>query len=129
MPNTSTPFTRSLLLALSLALAANAAELTFSDQTQAAGLDFVHVGGGKEKGFILEGHGSGAAFFDGDNDGDLDIFLTNQSGDSDAMWRNDITGFVDVAPELGMDETLRDLASGGVGCAVGDYDNDGLADL
>lgn len=71
----------------------------------------------------------GACWFDMDNDGDLDIFLTNQSGDSDAMWRNDITGFVDVAPELGMDETLRDLASGGVGCAVGDYDNDGDFDL
>ncbi|MFT4852640.1 MAG: hypothetical protein ACI82A_003133 [Candidatus Azotimanducaceae bacterium] len=71
----------------------------------------------------------GACWFDMDNDGDLDIFLANQSGDSDAMWRNDITGFVDVAPALGIDETLRDLSSGGVGCAVGDYDNDGDFDL
>ncbi|MFT4852955.1 MAG: hypothetical protein ACJAWK_000625 [Candidatus Azotimanducaceae bacterium] len=71
----------------------------------------------------------GACWFDMDHDGDLDIFLTNQSGDSDAMWRNDITGFVDVAPELGMDETMRDLSAGGVGCAVGDYDNDGDFDL
>ncbi|MFT5928826.1 MAG: hypothetical protein ACI805_001954 [Candidatus Azotimanducaceae bacterium] len=71
----------------------------------------------------------GSCWFDMDHDGDLDIFLANQSGDSDAMWRNDITTFVDVAPELGMDETLRDLSAGGVGCAVGDYDNDGDFDL
>jgi hypothetical protein len=71
----------------------------------------------------------GSCWFDMDHDGDLDIFLTNQSGDSDAMWRNDITKFVDIASELGMDETLRDLSAGGVGCAVGDYDNDGDFDL
>jgi len=71
----------------------------------------------------------GSCWFDMDHDGDLDIFLANQSGDSDAMWRNDITHFVDVATELGMDETLRDLSAGGVGCAVGDFDNDGDFDL
>jgi hypothetical protein len=71
----------------------------------------------------------GACWFDIDNDGDLDLFLANQSGDSDTVARNDISKFVDIAPELGMDQTLRTQAEGGVGCAVGDYNNDGYLDL
>ncbi|MCA1790265.1 MAG: VCBS repeat-containing protein, partial [Thioalkalivibrio sp.] len=71
----------------------------------------------------------GACWFDSDGDGDLDLFLANQSGDSDALWRNDGERFVDVAPALGMDQTQRWLNEGGVGCAPGDYDNDGDLDL
>tara|TARA_R110001606_G_scaffold398744_2_gene578593 strand:+ start:994 stop:2493 length:1500 start_codon:yes stop_codon:yes gene_type:complete len=71
----------------------------------------------------------GACWFDIDNDGDLDFFLANQSGDSDTVGRNDIDKFVDIAPELGMDETQRLYSEGGVGCAVGDYNNDGYIDL
>lgn len=71
----------------------------------------------------------GVCWFDYDGDGDLDHFLANQSGDSDALKRNDGDKFVDVAPELGMDQTLRPQSQGGVGCAVGDYDNDGDFDL
>ncbi|MBL8265692.1 CRTAC1 family protein, partial [Steroidobacter sp.] len=71
----------------------------------------------------------GACWFDMDQDGDLDLFLANQEGDKDAFYRNDGTRFTDVAPELGMDQPHRRLAEGGVGCAVGDYDNDGDLDL
>lgn len=71
----------------------------------------------------------GACWFDFDRDGDLDLFLANQSGDSDALWRNDGDRFVDVAPALGMDQTQRWLSEGGVGCAPGDFDNDGDPDL
>ena len=71
----------------------------------------------------------GACWFDFDRDGDLDLFLANQNGDSDALWRNDGERFTDVAPELGMDQTLRGLSDGGVGCAPGDFDNDGDLDL
>lgn len=71
----------------------------------------------------------GACWFDFDRDGDLDLFLANQSGDSDALWRNDGSTFVDVAPALGMDQTQRWVNEGGVGCAPGDYDNDGDPDL
>jgi len=71
----------------------------------------------------------GACWFDADHDGDLDLFLANQSGDSDALWRNDGDRFVDVAPALGIDQTQRWLSEGGVGCAPGDYDNDGDLDL
>ena len=71
----------------------------------------------------------GACWFDMDNDGDLDLFLANQSGATDALWRNDGDHFTDVAPALGMTGPPRTTDQGGVGCAVGDYDNDGDFDL
>ena len=71
----------------------------------------------------------GACWLDVDNDGDLDLFLANRSGAADAVWRNDRTGFTDVAVALGMAGPTRTKAEGGVGCAVGDYDNDGHLDI
>jgi hypothetical protein len=71
----------------------------------------------------------GACWFDMDGDGDLDLFLADQSGAADAMFRNDGNAFVDVAPQLGMTGPPRTKDEGGVGCAVGDYDNDGRLDL
>jgi hypothetical protein len=71
----------------------------------------------------------GACWFDIDRDGDLDLFLANQSGTTDALWRNDGSSFTDVAPALGLTGPPRTTAQGGVGCAVGDYDNDGDFDL
>lgn len=71
----------------------------------------------------------GACWFDFDRDGDLDLYLANQSGATDALWRNDGDGFVDVAAQAGVEAAGRDRSQGGVGCAVGDYDNDGHLDL
>jgi hypothetical protein len=71
----------------------------------------------------------GACWFDMDEDGDLDVFLANQEADKDALYRNEGGRFTDVAPALGMHQPERTLAEGGVGCTVGDYDNDGHLDL
>jgi hypothetical protein len=71
----------------------------------------------------------GACWLDMDNDGDLDLFLANQSGATDALWRNDGDSFTDVATTLGMAGPKRPKAEGGVGCAIGDYDNDGDLDI
>jgi hypothetical protein len=71
----------------------------------------------------------GSCWFDMDQDGDLDVFLANQQADKDALYRNDGGAFVDIAPQLRMHQPERTLAEGGVGCTVGDYDNDGLLDL
>jgi FG-GAP-like repeat/ASPIC and UnbV len=71
----------------------------------------------------------GACWLDTDNDGDLDLFLANQSGAADALWRNDKTAFVDIAAQLGMAGPPRTKDEGGVGCAIGDYDNDGHLDI
>ncbi|MNS05508.1 FG-GAP repeat protein [compost metagenome] len=72
----------------------------------------------------------GSCWFDYNRDGRLDLFLANQSGATDALWRNDGgAAFVDVAPALGMDQPGRDRSIGGVGCAIGDYNNDGNFDV
>ncbi len=71
----------------------------------------------------------GACWLDIDNDGDLDLYLANQSGAADAMWRNDGAAFTDVAAALGMTGPPRTKEEGGVGCAIGDYDNDGDFDI
>lgn len=72
----------------------------------------------------------GSCWFDYNRDGKLDLFLANQSGATDALWRNDgEKGFTDVAPSLGLNAPGRAKEEGGVGCAVGDYDNDGNLDL
>ena len=71
----------------------------------------------------------GACWLDMDDDGDLDLFLANQAGAADALWRNDRTAFVDVARTAGVAGPARTKEEGGVGCAVGDYDNDGRLDI
>ena len=71
----------------------------------------------------------GACWFDADDDGDLDLFLANQAGGTDALWRNDTTSFTDIAPAMHMTGPHRTTDEGGVGCAVGDFDNDGDLDV
>ena len=71
----------------------------------------------------------GACWVDIDGDGDLDLFLANQAGGTDALWRNDGSSFTDIAPAMHMTGPKRTPEEGGVGCAVGDFDNDGDLDL
>lgn len=79
----------------------------------------------------LKSHGApGTALFDFDNDGDLDIYVTNGPGKSNSLFKNQMkeTGnisFVDVASESGV--SLTNLDSTGV--CYGDIDNDGDKDL
>jgi len=68
-------------------------------------------------------------WFDMDLDGDLDVFIANQNGDLNGLFRNDRTRFVDVAKELGVDAAGRPQTSGSNGPSVADYDNDGDLDL
>ena len=71
----------------------------------------------------------GACWLDVDDDGDLDLFLANQAGAADGLWRNDGDRFTDIAVAMDMAGPKRTTAEGGVGCAVGDYDNDGDFDI
>ncbi len=67
----------------------------------------------------------GAAMFDYDNDGDLDIYVTNGEGFPNQLLENDGHGnFVDVAHRAGVDDRGR-----GHGVATADIDNDGDVDI
>jgi hypothetical protein len=110
------------------------AQPQFSDQTEAAGIAYRNVFGGMEKRYILESHGSGAAFFDCDSDGDLDLYITrgstfatyrDRSGPGNALYENLGDGtFGDISEKAGVGD-----AGWGGGVAVGDIDNDGHRDL
>jgi hypothetical protein len=108
----------------------------FTDVTAAAGLGLARnvSGRARDKELLLEEMGCGAAFFDYDNDGWLDIFLVNgtsadpkarDGGPTSYLFRNNRDGtFTDVTEKAGL------LRSGwGQACCVGDYDNDGFDDL
>ena len=108
----------------------------FTDITRAAGIRFSHVNGAYGEKLLPETMGSGAAFFDYDNDGDQDLLLINSDYWPDHMetgaprptmmlYQNDGHGqFTDVTEASGLAIPLY-----GMGIAVGDYDNDGDADV
>ncbi|MDW8355051.1 MAG: CRTAC1 family protein [Bryobacterales bacterium] len=105
----------------------------FTDVAPQAGLTApVIYGGVDRKDYILETIGCGAAFFDYDNDGWLDIFLLggtrlegNPEGATNRLYKNNRDGtFTDVTEKAGLART--GWASS---VAVGDYNNDGFEDL
>lgn len=85
--------------------------------------------------YLLETTGCGAAFFDYDHDGWLDIFLVNGTrfetkwpagaAPVSRLYKNNRDGtFTDVTAAAGIART-----GWGAGCCVGDFDNDGWDDL
>ena len=108
--------------------------ISFTDMTAAAGLQFHHVDGRSGQRYFLETVGSGAAFFDYDEDGWIDIYFVNgadlpgfhsSQSPTNKLYRNNGDGtFRDVTEQAGVGDTGY-----GGGCAVGDYNNDGNLDL
>ncbi len=128
----------------------SAAEPWFLEAAAASGLDYHHFNGMSGERYYLEVMGPGGALFDYDQDGDLDLYLTQghmlgaRKSLADAtlpprgplqhrLFRNDlhtapdgrtVLRFRDVTASSGID------ARGyGMGVAAGDYDNDGFVDL
>ena len=65
---------------------------------------------------------------DYDNDGQLDLYISDFQRSSDHLWHNDGKGFFDeVSDEVGITQSTRDVLSFGGGFM--DYDNDGWLDL
>ncbi|HEX9724554.1 MAG TPA: CRTAC1 family protein [Vicinamibacteria bacterium] len=105
----------------------------FTEITRESGIDFVHDPGTEGKYMAPEVMGSGGAFFDYDNDGDLDIYLV-QAGPlpeskkprpPDRLYRQDANGkFTEVTAGSGLGDTGY-----GTGVAVGDIDNNGFVDV
>lgn len=113
-----------------------AGPVIFLDDSQKSGLaNWRNVTGSSKKKVIIEVKGSGVCLIDYDNDGWLDIYLVNGStfeahdgkaqSPHAALFHNNHDGtFTDVAEKAGVANDRW-----GLGCAVGDYDNDGWSDL
>ena len=92
------------------------------DVTREAGLDFTHDGSAAGAWAIPEIMAGGAAMFDADGDGTLDLYLTN--GAANAFYRQRPDGTFARDPAAGLDDTGY-----GMGVAVGDFDRDGAPDV
>tara|TARA_R100001369_G_scaffold20091_1_gene36675 strand:+ start:163322 stop:166621 length:3300 start_codon:yes stop_codon:yes gene_type:complete len=109
----------------------NNGDLTFSERAKEFGLD-------------LENYSSQAAFFDADNDGDLDMYLLNhaihtnksfgpaeirnnrvyESGDK--LFLNENGKFIDISEKAGI---YGGANSYGLGISTADFNNDGFTDI
>jgi hypothetical protein len=89
----------------------NQGDGTFADATDEAGL-------------AGQGWGGDVAAFDFDDDGDLDLFVTNMFGLSQ-LYRNDGRGHFDDVTR----QTLRRTPLGAIGSKAFDFDGDGRLDL
>ena len=129
-----TPFCCTTVLCLLLCLLPAPVRAEFTDQTAAAGITFEHHAGGLIKKHIVETMGGGAAFFDADRDGDIDLYAVNgatvetyreKTGPGNVLYLNDGDGsFTDGTAAAGVGD-----ASWGMGCTMGDVDGDGYGDL
>jgi hypothetical protein len=109
----------------------------FVDVTAAGGIDFRYFDSSTPMHYMMETMGSGVGWIDYNNDGWPDLFCvqagpvrppkTTESGGLPTckLYRNNGDGtFTDVTKEVGLDRP-----GFGMGCAVGDFDNDGFDDL
>ena len=107
--------------------------IEFTDITEQAGIHFKHNSGAFGKKYLPETMGSGVCFLDYDNDGWQDLLFVNsmdwpehKNGKSfPALYHNNHDGtFTDVTRAAGLAIEMY-----GMGCAIGDYDNDGYPDI
>jgi hypothetical protein len=131
-----TPLEAPVVAPVSVSREVQAPAVQFTDITRQAGIDFSHSTGAFGDKLLPETMGSGAAFFDYDGDRDQDLLLINSDYWPDQpvaaedrptmkLYQNDGLGrFSDVTETTGLAVPMY-----GMGVAVGDYDNDGDADI
>lgn len=110
-------------------------KVTFVDIAWRSSIDFVHDNAATPEKYLIETMGAGCGWIDYDNDGLLDLYLVNGAATPlytpkrplrSMLYHNNGDGtFTDITGKAGVG------AEGlfGMGVAVGDYDNDGFADL
>jgi len=105
----------------------------FTDVTQSAGIRFRHHSGAYGKKYLPETMGSGVCAIDYDGDGWQDLLFVNSmdwpehktSKTTPVLYHNNHDGtFTDVTNASGLGVEMY-----GLGCAVGDFDNDGKDDV
>lgn len=116
--------------------------IRFEEVSAQAGIEFTHSFGAAKLGSLLESTGAGAVWFDYNNDGLLDLYVTNgkpleasmhpyplrkppATKPHNHLYRNDGNGkFTDVTEKAGVGADLFSMAA-----TAADYDNDGNVDL
>lgn len=107
--------------------------IQFTDITAKAGIRFVHNSGAFGKKYLPETMGSGVCFIDYNDDAWQDVLFVNSMDwpgrgnhkSYPALYRNNHDGtFTDVTKQAGLDVEMY-----GMGCSVGDFDNDGNDDI
>ena len=133
------------VFALSCAVLAQApptSTIRFEDATAASGINFTHSFGAQKLGSLLEGTGGGCVWFDFNNDGLLDLYVTSgkpleagvhpfplkqqpENPPHNHLYRNDGHGkFTDVTDQAGVAANIYGMAA-----IAADFDNDGFVDL
>lgn len=107
--------------------------IRFVDVTTQSGIHFKHNSGAFGKKYLPETMGSGVCALDYDNDGWQDILFVNSmdwpghqaTKSYPALYHNNGDGtFTDVTRKAGLAVEMY-----GMGCTIGDYDNDGKEDI
>jgi len=111
----------------------------FADEAARAGIHFVHHNFSNGHFYYPEIVGPGCALFDYDNDGWLDAYMVQagpwpgekgQPSVVNTLYHNNHDGsFTDVTQKAKVTGIVNGKKTYGIGCAVGDYDNDGYDDL
>ncbi len=119
-----------------------AATIRFEDATAASGIQFTHSFGARKLGSLLESTGAGCVWFDYNNDGLPDLYVTSgkplgedihpyplrqppATPPHNHLYRNDGNGkFTDVTGEACVGADLFSMAA-----IAADFDNDGFVDL
>ena len=110
----------------------------FQEIGLAAGLDFIHTIGEEHLTNIIESSGGGASFLDFDQDGYIDLYLSNgtwiegfSQGEKpeimaeNHLYRNKGDGtFEDVTKKAGANDPAYSM-----GASIGDFNNDGYPDI